>query len=331
MHDHKGKGRSLLTAALCAAVFVALAGAAPARAGTSGYPGPYWPYSPIGPFLGANESQTRNGWVHTHAVKMNHEVGLPQALDGRTPYWNTVIVANYGLQEFDIYYFHHQKRHLKAATRAANWLVGWQEAGGGWPYLISSTYPDGQEISPPWLACQAQGEAISLLVRMYALTGQPEYLHSAQLGMQALEHLTVNVDGHELLEGFPTAKPTATLEDLQLALLGLYSLSYFDRAAASAFAHYSAEFFADLSLWDGPNGPWYDLSYLNGTPPHYEAFAAVLNADLLGVLAEVTESPQAKTMAEKWLAERPSSARVRPPQATSLAQPLWPAGMTPGA
>lgn len=318
-----GMRRHLLAIALCAAAFAALASGATAQAETTGYPGPYWPYSRIGPFLGGNPSQKKNTVPRWPGVVM--KTGLPEIREHRITYWNTVTVALYGLQEFDIYYFHHKKSHLNGAIRAANWLVGWQEAGGGWPYQVSFTYPDGQEVPPPWLACQAQGNAISLLVRMYALTGEPQYLRSAQLGMDALLHMTVKIEGHEFFEGFPTAKPSVTLEDLQLALLGLYDLSYFDESAAAAFTHYASEFFPALSLWDRSPGPLYDLTYLNGTPPIYIAGSAAFNADLLGLLAEVTGSAQAKAMAEKWQDEHPSgSARYGAPEPLSFDAPLWP-------
>lgn len=313
----------LLAAALCVAAFAAPASGATTDAEATGYPGPFWPYSRIGPFLGGNASQKRNT-VHGRAwdVRMNREAGLPQVLDNGVPYWDTVTVALWGLQEFDLYYFQHRQYYLEHAIRAADWLVGWQEAGGGWPYLISFTYPDGQVISPPWLAAQAQGNALSLLVRVYEYTRDAAYLRSAELGMNALLHMTVDVEGHELFEGFPTAKPSVTLEDLQLALLGLYDLSYFDSSAVTAFAHYTAEFFPALSLWDGPQGPWYDLTYLNGTPPIYSAESATFNADLLAVLAEVTGSAEARAMAKKWQAEQASgTARSDALDVTSLAEP----------
>jgi D-glucuronyl C5-epimerase C-terminus len=318
--------RYLLAVTLCVAVVAAYATASTAAAET--YPGGYWPYSRIGPYLDSVPLK-KNPVAKWPGVVMNKEAGLPEVLKERTPYWNTVLVATYGLEEFNIYYFHHKKAHLGRAIRAANWLVGWQEAGGGWPYLISFTYPDGQQISPPWLACQAQGQAISLLVRVYELTGQSQYLRSAQLGMDALTHLTVNVKGHELLEGFPTAKPSVTLEDLQLALIGLYDLSYLDESAAGAFAHYSAEFFSALSLWDGSRGPWYDLTYLNGTPPIYVAGSAAYDGDLLGLLAEATGSPEARAMAEKWQDEEPppsGAAAYGAPELLYFDAPLWPRG-----
>lgn len=162
-------------------------------------------------------------------------------------------------------------------------------------------------LAPGWLSALGQGEAISVLLRAHALTGEERYLDTARA---ALGPLTVDVahggvkrtlDGHTVLEEYATEQPAAILNGWILALLGVHELAQAtgDPAALGLFEE---SFLGLISLLPRYDVGWwsrYSL-YDHGRPdlakPFYQRFHPVL----LDALNLVRPDRRLVEMARRW-------------------------------
>lgn len=123
--------------------------------------------------------------------------------------------------------------HLKQARNIADWLVNNQDEQGGWSPWFMTRFP--QDYLVPYSA-MTQGEAASLLVRLYQRTGQASYLDSAQ---RALDLMLRNVEdggttrswsgGEQLiLDEFPKKPMSIVLNGWVFALYGLVDVVLVD-------------------------------------------------------------------------------------------------------
>ena len=249
----------LLAAAIAVLTLLSTLDAAPARAGVVQIPDIY-------------ENAYLSDVFDWAGVTRNHDNGLPMVrYRGLShPQWNYVTVALYGLQRWSAWVHHHGTPARADAIRAADFLVAHQGADGAWRYTFAFTYSDDrvrQRLPAGWIAAQAQGNAISLLSRMYAATGERGYLLAAIRGLQPFSRrvgaggIVVDYDAHHLLAGFPTATPTLTLEDYELALIGVADLAPHSTEAQTMLSGLMANFYWSLALYTSPSGrPYYDLS-----------------------------------------------------------------------
>jgi len=236
--------------------------------------------------------------------------GLPKVTgaDG-VAYWNPVTLSLYGLQEFSRFRVYGREGGLRRARVAANWLVRHQDRRGAWIYRTSFTYPRMGTLAPGWIAAQAQGNAISLLVRVYAATHRRAYLDTARRArrvfQRAVGHGGVRrtVRGHAFLDGFPTAAPALPLEDFELSILGLYDLTPLDAEAGRIARAAMKTLVWSLPHYDnGAGGPWLDLAHWTvNADPMYDAASERADAQLLALLARLYANPTAGEYASRWL------------------------------
>lgn len=99
--------------------------------------------------------------------------GIPmvETPSGRV-YFPTAIFQ-YGLGAYDLYLDTKENRYLEKAVRCAEWAVEKQEENGAWNNFFFE-FPE-----HPYCA-MAQGEACSLLSRMYLATGEEKYKNAAK-------------------------------------------------------------------------------------------------------------------------------------------------------
>lgn len=81
----------------------------------------------------------------------------------------SIGVFQYGLAAYDLYLQTNDDRYLNKLIACADWAVENQQEHGGW---ITFAY---QNPKQPYSA-MAQGEAISMLIRAYRVSGKKEYL-----------------------------------------------------------------------------------------------------------------------------------------------------------
>lgn len=131
----------------------------------------------------------------------------------------------------------------------------------------SFDFPHTFTMRTPWVSAMAQGEAASLLVRLYGETGLRRYADAALLALEPLFVHTDDGGAMNLLddrpfpEEYPTDPPSFVLNGGMFALWGLYDVgrALTDERSAQAFEDGLDTLVANLDRWD--TGWWsrYDL------------------------------------------------------------------------
>lgn len=91
----------------------------------------------------------------------------------------SIEIFQYGLGAYDLYLLNHDENMLLKAIACANWAVENQKEDGSWVTF------DYQNADEPFSA-MAQGEGVSLLIRVYKETHDERYLTAIQNAMEFL-------------------------------------------------------------------------------------------------------------------------------------------------
>jgi heparosan-N-sulfate-glucuronate 5-epimerase len=228
--------------------------------------------------------------------------GIPRVRYGRRgpARYNPVTVAQYGLQEFSYFASGRGRSHLANAERAAAWLMRTQEANGRWLYRFA-WHLRGSRVGlrPPWASAMAQGQAMSLLTRVFRATGDDRYLVAARRARLPLERsvsaggLAASFRGRGVYEEYPTRPPSLVLNGFMFTLLGLHDLqNTAPNRRTKRLLHDGLESLAALlPLYKRPVGSLYDLGHLTGARRRPRAAGWAYHRRhlrLLDVLAEVS-------------------------------------------
>jgi hypothetical protein len=201
------------------AVLALVVGAEPASA----KPRPYLNFARLPAFVSSDP----------HALAHFDRTGVPVVRYRSGTYHNAVTIAHWGLQNYDWWVVgrvEHDPRPLQVAIQMADYLVRAQSLDGAWYYRFP--YRDDEVVlNPPWVSANAQGMAISLLVRIYDITGWPRYLRAAKRALLPFSrHYYENGvrqlwNGHPWYEEYPGWNAQHVLNGFEFALIGLYDLS----------------------------------------------------------------------------------------------------------
>ena len=128
-------------------------------------------------------------YPYSFASKLDTEAALPHDADGIIMvtypsglHYNPVTVSQYALAHYDRWLALQAPADSVALVRDADWLVSDQASDGLWYY----DFPNGS-MPVPWVSGMAQGQAISVLVRAYALTSDEKYLESARQALATFD------------------------------------------------------------------------------------------------------------------------------------------------
>jgi heparosan-N-sulfate-glucuronate 5-epimerase len=223
--------------------------------------------------------------------------------------WIHVAATQWGLGCFERYLAGDGEVWLAAATERAGELVARQHpdgplAGG---FVHTDTFPHTFSLRPPWLSAMAQGEAASLLVRIFNETGDERYAEAAR---RALLPLSVDavaggvramLDGLSVPEEYPTQPPSFVLHGAIFALWGLYDVgaALDDASASDAFEEALDTLAENLHRWDLGYWSRYDLfphAVLNVASSFYHD----LHINQLHAMHRLAPSDQLVEMAERW-------------------------------
>ena len=182
--------------------------------------------------------------------------------------------------------------HARMFLRSADWFVGHQDRRGGWSVPVERRLADGRlRLAAGWYSAMAQGQAMSVLTRAYALTGDRRYLEAARRATALLD--VPSADGGVLAsmydlpwyEEYPTVPGTFVLNGFIYALIGLHDLRSAvaaadgrakrreDRSADRLYAAGVESLRRLLPLYDTGTGSLYDLRHVTLSdggrqPPH---------------------------------------------------------------
>lgn len=158
---------------------------------------------------------------------------------GEAIYDHPVGQARYGLDNVAAWEVSGDKFYLDRAIVQATRIVETRhEIGDAWLFPYHFDYrvhgaPDAQ-LNSPWYSAMAQGLALSLFVRLSAVTSDPQWVSAAEHAYQSLNKpghafgdapaLTQVSDGHLWFEEYPAARAEAsdhTLNGHIFAIIGL--------------------------------------------------------------------------------------------------------------
>lgn len=113
----------------------------------------------------------------------SNDVPLTPVDTGENIYFS-IAIFQYGLGSYDLYLENNEKDKLEKAVSCANWAVDNQENDGSW---ITFAY---ENKDHPY-SSMAQGEGVSLLIRLYDVTREEKYLISAR---KAIEFMLLPIE-----------------------------------------------------------------------------------------------------------------------------------------
>lgn len=220
--------------------------------------------------------------------------------------YHPVRIIQYGLYEYE--------NALKGSAQArsaflaqARYLSEHQKADGAYPYPRALP-----EYSAPagWISAMAQGEAASLLVRAYALSGDEKFAESAVLALNPLRK-DVAVGGASFLreravffEEYASLKACHVLNGHLYAAFGVWDVIRFGLADASLQKlHEAAVETLDgwLGYFDAEGWSYYHLARdTNGRRHYAPLWYHQFHIAQLHIYAAMTGRQSFQTMATKW-------------------------------
>ena len=228
--------------------------------------------------------------------------------------------AQWGLGAFERYLDGQGEEWLEGARACADHIVANLQVGGprdgAWLHLVPMphTFP----LDPPWVSAMAQGEIASLLIRIHLETGEERYAEAATRALKTMllpsgaGGTLAEIDGHPVLEEYPTAIPSAVLNGWIFAIWGLYDLAVGlgDAEARRLFEATVNGLAALIDRYD--NGYWscYDL-YPHRLPNLASPSYHLLHIRQLSALQQLAPRPSVAAAIARFEAyrERPGNRR----------------------
>ncbi|HYP55482.1 MAG TPA: D-glucuronyl C5-epimerase family protein [Solirubrobacterales bacterium] len=163
---------------------------------------------------------------------------------------------------------------------------------------------------PGWISAMGQGQAISVLLRAHRLSGDERYLEAARGALPALCRpvreggTQSSIDGHPVLEEYPTDRPCAVLNGWIFALFGVHELAVADddATARELFRRSASGLLELLPRYDVGWWSLYSL-YDHGRRDLAKPFYQRLHPELLDGLALIHPDPRLAEYAERWRAQ----------------------------
>lgn len=184
-----------------------------------------------------------------------------------------VAISQYGLSSWGFYCGTGDEKYLRNAEAVGKWLLENQDQDTGlWYYWFDYIHkPTGTELKQPWASAMAQGEAASLLVRLWTLTKDDKYLSAARRAFDKFDvtvedgGLQARYDDHVFYEEYPTIPHSYTLNGMIYSLFGLYDLATAtnDEKIRRLFDQGVDSVAQMLPLYNDRFCSCYDLTYIN--------------------------------------------------------------------
>ncbi|PRR77170.1 N-acetylmuramoyl-L-alanine amidase LytC precursor [Clostridium liquoris] len=234
-------------------------------------------YDSFGDYL--NYGTNKDLFFNSSNIIFDNE-GLPKVLYGDNYYYNPVTLAQYGLSLYGE--FLKGKNTKDELIKAADTLISLQGSNGAFLYNFPwKYYLNDKPYKPGWVSGMAQGQGLSLLSRVYKLTGDVKYIEAGKKAlkflitpvskggvMENLSYLDSSLKDYIIFEEYISETPAYTLNGFMFTLLGLYDWSNIDIDDSSKYI--SKNYFNKgietlkviLPYYDLGGFTAYDLSYI---------------------------------------------------------------------
>ena len=236
--------------------------------------------------------------------------------------YNPIAISQWGLGNFNLFLRSKDEEYKKKALAAADWLVKHLERNPFgvpvWNHHFDWEYRT--PLKAPWYSGLAQGQGISLLVRVAQETGKPEYLEAGTRAfvsfLNSIEQggvVFTDEQGDIWFEEYIVSPPTHILNGFIWAAWGVHDffLATREKAAEQLFSRAVETLRRNLDRYD--MGFW-SLYELSGTrlPMVASPFYHRLHVAQLRVLHRLTGDDLFSRYAERWEAyARSRSKRTR--------------------
>ena len=198
---------------------------------------------------------------------------------------------------------------------AANWFLNSQDENGGWKVNVRRAIRKGMEAQPGWYSAMGQGQAISLLTRVYLYTKDDRYLNAALKATSVFHKMSsehgvrAELFGMPWYEEYPTKPPSYVLNGFMFSLFGLYDLW---KISSDLRGSDAKQLFLDgfktletmIPLFDNGFGTFYDLRHLSmpGISPNRARWQYHrVHLEQLTALLSIRESKILKEVNKRWV------------------------------
>jgi heparosan-N-sulfate-glucuronate 5-epimerase len=232
------------------------------------------------------------------------------------PQWvyNPVFITQHGLHAWSLWAKYRDRRGLGIARRVGRWLLRAQSPDGQWRYPFA--FPlDGMDARLPvgWASAMEQGQAASLLTRLWRLHHGRRWLVAARRAMRPLTvsvrdgGLTADFNGLPYYEEYPTRPPSYTLNGFMFTLIGIYDLADTGRSrrAVRLWRDGLRTLKVALPFYDeGPKISAYHVAHLTQPPHpvHASNWYHRVHVIQLYALASITRSRYLWRWHDRWAA-----------------------------
>lgn len=292
-------------------------------------------YSPTGSYLG----MTPQAPGDRGRLRFD-EKGLPQVKYGETFHYNPVTMAQFALSEYG-----GQQGPTPKFMVAVEKLLSMQGADGALRYDFPFTrYTTGEAYEPGWVSGMAQGQALSVFARAYALTKDARFLDA---GNRALAFMMLPYEAGgtaTTLKKFPPAPsdaifimeypqdpPVYTLNGYMFSIVGLFDWALV--TGNSSARDYAERTIKTLKIllpyYDLGVISAYDLSFItlpqmkNGKrrTPHVGNRYHRVHIQLLWALHNLTGEHMLNEFANRWLSYVDRKSPNCPPEQSNCSSP----------
>lgn len=143
--------------------------------------------------------------------------------------YNMEKITKYGLVMYSAYIDYNDEKKYEIAKMQADYLIDFQDKETGMfynEYSVGLSYIN-KDIKSKWGTSAIQGEALSLISRIYTITKEEKYKNSCELALKAFEKETYNggvisyLDGNVFYDGYNLKEGIYNFSDFMKALIGL--------------------------------------------------------------------------------------------------------------
>lgn len=229
---------------------------------------------------------------------------------------NPVTLCQYALGCLWKYHAENDEQYKTSFIRCARWLWSEAELIGGSAFWLHRWSEPTYHLPVPWISGMAQGEALSVLLRAYEITGEAKYMVRAEEALRSFQEqagpyvctvpLSSTANWYEEYPG--GAEPAYVLNGHIFALLGIFDFVRCRRTpeAQTLWEQGLAGLRLKLTAFDNGYWTWYDLMR-----PH---IASALYHDLhilqLRVLWELTQASWLNPYIQRWPRYQKSSYNI---------------------
>lgn len=188
-------------------------------------------YDPLGAYPTIRLLPPEN---YLEVLKSKHldESGVPRIEAKGELIYHPVHAIQYGLAEYGYYVTTKDAAHLQRARCVVKWLLDNQcEKTGCWYYTTDNYHEQvGYLLKAPWASAMAQGQAASLLCRLYYIDHDKRLLDVAENAFNLFDvpvtegGLCADLFSHKVYEEYPTIPASFTLNGFIFSSFGLYDL-----------------------------------------------------------------------------------------------------------